>query len=169
MKHIFKNYKRVEDLLKDLKAEVTKTDQQAQQMAAAMKQKKAQLSQLKQGTPAYENLERALTQDVANFETFRKVAQRDFMRKETQIYRTVYIEVSKAVDKYAEYYKYTLVVRFERGSVEGAEATQEVVGRMNSQIIYHRAEDDITGSILDYLNRSYKPTGGGTTTAPKGN
>ena len=168
MGHIFKNYKRVEDLLKDLKAEVSKTDQQAKSMANTIKQKSEQLKQLKEGTPAYTNLERQLAQEAANFETFRKVAQRDFLRKEAQIYRTVYLEVAEAVEKYAEYYKYTLVIRFNRDGVDDTQKTAEVVNRMNRQIIYHREEDDITTSILDYLNRRYQPSSGGTPAA-KGN
>lgn len=177
MGHIFKNYKRLTDMMNSLKTEVTKTDQQAQAMVAAMQQKKEQLKQLKQGTPAYTTLESQLLQDKNAFDTFRQVAQLDFARKEVQIYREVYLEVTQAVEKYAAYYKYTLVIRFSRDEVSDTDNPKEVVNRIASQqIIYHRAEDDITGSILDYLNRKYVPAPGtpaapATTTpkAPTGN
>jgi len=40
---------------------------------------------------------------------------------------------------------------------------------MNRQVVYHRGEDDITVSVLDYLNRRYTPApagNGGATAKP---
>ncbi|HEY4261494.1 MAG TPA: OmpH family outer membrane protein, partial [Schlesneria sp.] len=74
-----------------------------------------------------------------------------------------YNETSEAVKKYADFYKYTLVIRFNREDLD-TENPQNLLQGMNRQVVYHRGEDDITVSVLDYLNRRYTPT---TPTATK--
>ena len=130
----------------------------------------AQLSggTLKEGTPEYTAIEQRIVQGATELETFRKVKQREFLRKEADIYRTVYLEVQGAVEKYARYYKYTLVMRFNRGTVQSAENPQEILQSMNRPVVYHRGEDDLTDPILSYLNGEYRKTAGGTA-APAAN
>ena len=78
------------------------------------------------------------------------------MRRESQIYKTVYLEVSDAVQKYADYYKYTLIIRFDRQGLDDKATPPEVVQRMNKQVVFHRTDDDITDAVLQYLNRLYE-------------
>ena len=135
-------------------------------MAEKVKTLQAQLKsgQLKEGSPGYIAKEKELIQLTSDFEVFRKGAQREFLRKESQIYKTVYMEVVDAVQKYAEYYNYTLVMRFSRDELQDDAEPQEVLQRMNKQVVFHRGEDDITLSVLDYLNRRYKQTAGAPAT-----
>ena len=160
MAHVFKNYKKFNVLRDDLKAEITESDQQAQAKAEQIKKLQEEMKTLKEGSPDFLAREQQLAKLTSEFETFRKVAQRDFLRKESQIYKTIYLEVTDAVRKYAEYYKYTLIMRFSREELESADNPQDVIRSMNRNVVYFLPDDDITLSVLDYLNREYDRTAG---------
>lgn len=166
MAHIFKNYKKFEALREDLKNEIASSDAKAKTMVNQLKSLDDQLKQMKQGSPGYAEKEKQLLQVNSDFEAFRKGAQRDFVRKESQIYKTIYLEVSEAVEKYAYHYKYTLVMRFNREELEGAEEPQDVLNRMNRQVVFYREEDDITMPVLQFLNRNYEKTAGAAEASP---
>lgn len=170
MAHIFKNYKKFEALREDLKNEIAQSDNKAKQMATQIKQLDDQLKQMKQGSQGYLDKEKQLLQVNSDFEAFRKGAQRDFMRKESQIYKTIYLEVTDAVEKYAYHYQYTLIMRFNRDEVDGVDDPQEVLARMNRQVVYYKEENDITVPVLEYLNKKYgvaPKVEGGDEPAPK--
>lgn len=163
MAHVFKEYKKFEALREDLKSEIQKSDQQAQQMAQQAKTLQGQLKEYKEGSPDYVRVEKQILSLSSDFETFRKSAQREFLRKESQIYKTIYLETADAVEKYAKYYKYTLVLRFNRQELEESQNPQEILQRMNRQVVYYTDSDDITTPVLDFLNKSYKPSPGAAT------
>ena len=168
MAHVFKNYKKFEVLREDLKTKIEQSDAKAKQMAQQMKDLQAQLESktLTPGSPDYVKIEKQMIGLKADFEAFRTGAQRDFLREESQIYKTVYLEVSDAVQKYAQYYKYTLIMRFNRDGLEAASEPSDVLQRMNRQVVFHREEDDITDSVLDFLNSRYQKAGAGGRAAP---
>lgn len=156
MAHIFKNYKKFEALREDLKNEITQSDAQAKGMKAKLKDLDDKLKLMKQGGPGYAEQEKKLLQANSEFEAFVKGAQREFIRKESQIYKQIYLEVTQAVNKYAEHYQYTLIMRFNREEVEGTDEPQDVLQRMNRQVVYYREEHDITNPVLKFLNRNYE-------------
>ncbi|MGH7198983.1 MAG: OmpH family outer membrane protein, partial [Planctomycetaceae bacterium] len=158
MAHVFKNYKKFEVLREGLKAEIEQSDAKAKQMAADAQALQKEMQSYKEGSPDYIAAEKKLAGLAADFEAYRQVQQKEFLRKESQIYRTIYLEVTDAVDKYAQYYKYTLILRFDRSGLEEAQTPQDLLQRMNREVIYHRGENDITLSVLDYLNRKYTQT-----------
>jgi outer membrane protein len=168
MAHVFKEYEKFKALSEALRAEVETSEGQAKAALQELQQLQAQLTEgtLKEGTPEYTAIEQKIVQGSTELETFRKVKQREFLRKEADVYRTVYLEVQSAVEKYARYYKYTLVMRFNRGDVESAENPQEILQSMNRPVVYHRGEDDLTDPILNYLNNEYRKTAGAPATTP---
>lgn len=166
MAHVFQNYKKFEVLREDLKAEIAKSDAQAKTMAEGMKSLQEQMADMKSGSPAYVEAEKRLLKAKSEFDAYTQGARRDLMRRESQIYKTVYLEVTDAVNKYADYYKYTLIIRFNRQALDDKATPPEVVQRMNKQVVYHRTDDDITDSVLQYLNKMYDKSSGAA--APAG-
>lgn len=155
MAHIFKNYKKFDALREDLKQEITKSDTQAKQMKGELKKLDDELKQMKQGSAGYTQKEKQLLQANSELQAFVNGAQRDFLRKESQIYKTIYLEVTDAVNKYAQHYQYTLIIRFAREEVEETNEPQDVMARMNRQVVYYRDEHDITNPVLKFLNKNY--------------
>lgn len=160
MAHVFKNYTKFTALREELKAEIQQSDAKAKAMAEQIQAVQKEMQDFKQGSPEYLAREKQLAQAASDFEAFRKVAQRDFLRKESRIYHTIYMEVTDTVKKYAKIYNYTLIMRFNRESLDTDDPKKLIQG-MNRQVVFHRADDDITLSVLDYLNRSYKPSSAG--------
>ena len=178
MAHIFKNYKKFEALREDLKVEIQASEEKAKGSVAQMKALEEQMKQTTPGSPDNVKFEKQLLGLKADFDAYRASMQRDFLRKESQIYKTVYLEVEDAVGLYAKHYKYTLIMRFNREGLDVAAEPNDVLQRMNRQVIYHQESDDITMAVLDYLNDKYSRTpngvvprvgGGANPKAPKRN
>lgn len=164
MAHVFKNYEKFKTLRDDLKNEITASDNQAKAMAGKIKTVQDQMKTFGEGTPEFLAKEKELASLASDFEAFRKVAQRDFLRKEAEIYKTVYLEVADAVKLYAQHYKYAVILRFNRDDIQTSSNPEEVLQSMNRQVVYFYAKDDITDAVLKYLNQKY--VGGNQATRP---
>ena len=156
MARVFKNYKKFEAMRDELKGELTKSEERFKAMTEAIKKETIDLKQYKEGTEEYSRVEKSLLNHTTQAEAFRKSQQRDLIRKEAQIYKTIYLEVSDAVEKYATYYHFTLVLRFSADELSGQENPEDVMRGLNRQVVYYRPSDDITNAICEFLNRRYQ-------------
>ncbi len=159
MAYVFKNYKKFETLREDLKVEIAASEEKAKLMQQDTQTLQAQLKTFTEGSTEYAKIEKQLVQKAADFEGFRRQMSREFLKKESQIYLQVYNEVSTMVTKYAEHFKYTLVMRFNREDLDTENPAQLLQG-MNRQVVYYRADDDITEQILAELNKRIEKSGG---------
>ena len=161
MAHVFKNYDKFKGMTEEMQDAAKQAQADATAMVEEMKKIQTTMQGLTEGSPDYIKNETAILTLQTKLESFRKVQQREFLRKEAEIYKTVYMEVQEAVQKYAKYYKYTLVLRFNRQSVDAAENPQEIITSMNRQVVHYREQDDLTDPILNFLNDEYKKASGG--------
>lgn len=161
MAQVFKDYEKFKALREELQAEIDQSETQAKRMVEELKALQAQIAsgQLKDGSPEYQKLEQQLFQKKGELESFRQVQQRDFLRKESEIYKKIYLETQDMVKQFAEYYNFTLIVRFNRSNVDEADNPQEVIQSMNRQVVYYREHDDITPRIVRALNDRYTKGG----------
>jgi outer membrane protein len=166
MAYIFKNYKKFEALRADLKTEIDQSEVQARTKAQQIKALQDEMKDFKEGSADFLEREKKLAEATSEFETFRTVQQREFLRKESAIYKTVYLEATEAVQKFSEIYGYSLIMRFNREGLDSADDPQAIITRMNRQVIHYSPEDDITDKILGYLNRNYQAATGGTAPQP---
>lgn len=166
MAFVFKNYKKFEAMREDLKAEIAESEEKAKQMQKDNADLQAQLKTYMEGSPEYTKVEKQLVQKAADFENFRRQMSREFLKKESKIYLQVYNEVSNMVEKYALHFKYTLIMRFNREDLD-TENPQALLQGMNRQVVYYRADDDITQPVLESLNKRYSPEPAGAQKAPK--
>lgn len=158
MAHVFKNYKKFEMMRNELKDEISVSEEKAKAMQAELADMQNALKKLNDGTKEYSKVEQEIVKKAAEFEGFRRTASRDFLKKESVIYLQVYTETSKAVERYADYHKYTLIMRFNREELD-TENPQTLLQGMNRQVVYHHDEDDITVPVLDFLNDRYAKSG----------
>lgn len=168
MAHVFKNYDKFKSMTEAMQADAKAAQADAEAMVESMKGVQETMQKLTDASPDYAKQETQFLTLQTKLETFRKVQQREFLRKEAEIYKTVYMEVQEAVQKYAKHFNYTLVLRFNRQSVDAAENPQEIITSMNRQVVHYREQDDLTDPILQFLNDQYnRATAEGTTPAPE--
>lgn len=162
MAYVFKEYAKFKSLQEDLAAEAKAIDEGLRAKVQQMQQvqQKLKSGQFAASSPEAKQLEEQLIQMQTNLETQRKVQQRDFLRKESEIYKTVYVEVQDAVAKYASYYKYKVILRFSRNKVDDASNPQAILQSMNRQIVHFDPSDDVTDPVLSYLNREFAKAAG---------
>lgn len=157
MAHVFKNYKKFEASRELLKKEIEKGDAEMKGMADQIKsiQNKLKSDTIKKDSPEYIQMEKRLVDLTSQFTGIQKNKQREFLRKESKIYKEIYLEVSDAVALYAKHYNFSLVMRFNREGVEETEDPSAVLSKMNRQVVFFDKQIDITKPILNYLNGNY--------------
>ena len=153
--HIFKNYDKFKDQTTGLEAAAKDAEAKAQAMLQQMKDVQAQMQGLAPGSPDYNAKESTLIELQTKLQAFRQVEQRDIVRKQAEVYKKIYMEVQEAVGQYAKYYKYTLIIRFNRAQVAEAGDPQGIIQSMNRQVVYFQSQDDLTDPILNFLNDKY--------------
>ena len=162
MAEIFQGYKKFENLRAELSAEIEKSDAEAKLMVERMQKMQQEMSESKlaPGSAQYEQAEKALLDAKGEFEAFRAATQRKLARRESEMFKIIYADTTSMVKKYAEYAKYTVVVRFDRKDIDENTPPAEAVQRMNKQVVYYRSEDDITDVVLQTLNKQYEGSAG---------
>lgn len=165
--YVFKNYDKVETMLKALAEEAKETDSALKTKVQDMQQIQKQLKSgnLAQGSPQYKQLEQKLITLSTEVESERKMRQLEFVRKESEIYKSVYVEIQDTVSMFAKHYDYDVILKFSRDNVDEASNPQQVMQRMNRQVVHFDPQDDITEPILKYLDQQFAKTAGGAPAA----
>lgn len=160
MAEVFQGYKKFEDMRAELQAEIEKSDAEAKLMVERMQKMQQEMieSKLASGSVQYEQGEKALLDAKGEFEAFRAATQRKLARRESEMFKVIYSDTTNMVKKYAEFAKFTVVIRFDRKDIDNDTPPQEAVQRMNKQVVFHRGEDDITDVVLQTLNKQYDTT-----------
>ena len=162
MGEVFAQYDRFEDERKQIESAIEADSAKAKQVAEQMKKIQATLQSgtYKQDSEEYLNL----VAQINKLQTDLKVEQakigQKYMKKEADTYKEIYAEVTAAVKLYSEYRGYSMVIRSEQAKVEDAEAAGDILQGMNKLVVYTAPGDDITDSIVKYLDGQYsKKTG----------
>lgn len=168
MAFIFQKYKKLEDLRNQLKAEYEASDDEVKALQTNIQemQKVLQSDTLKKGTDTYNEAEQKFVEAQAQLRAKMTNLNREFARKEALMYKDVYGEVSTLVTQYADYYKYTLILRYQRETEEEKDDVSKVVNRLNQLVVYHEPSDDITDKLLKVLNDRYTAQAGKAGAAP---
>lgn len=162
MAHVFQNYKKFEDLRNGLQAEIEKSDAEAKVMVERLQKMQEEIKKFDAGGAQYENAEKQILEQKGEFDAFRASTQRRLARRESEMFKIIYTDVTAAVKLYAEYAKFDHVLRFNRKEIDDTTNPQEAVQTMNKTFIYTKPQNDITDTVLKYLNDKYAKSGGGT-------
>lgn len=165
MARVFKEYGKFTSLREELQAEMVAMQDEAKSIKAQVNKLAEQMKQLNADSPEYRAIEEKIAKQTSEFEARMRLKQRDLARREAEIFETVYMEASDVVKQYAEYYKFTIVMRFNSESID-SDNPQKLANGLNKLVIYHRPQDDITDPVIEYLNRKQdkKKTPSATTT-----
>ncbi len=153
---VLKEYKKVDALRSEIKAEIAKSETQRTAMVKQMKTIKDKLNSpnIQQGSPKAVELEKQGLKVEAEFNSFKKAERTRILRREAQLLKTIHGEIKGVVKRAADAWGYTLVLRF-NGAASDAATPNNVVGQLQRQVVYYRTEDDITQPVIEYLNKQY--------------
>lgn len=155
MAQVFKDYKKFETERESLRPEFQAVQDEEKSVAEKLEaaQKELASGAFKQGSPEFIEREQALTKQVAEFQALRANHQKEMYRRESGIYHAVYNDVQEAVKKFCATYKYTLVMRFSRDELSSD--PQKLMQGLNRPVVFFQPEDDLTDSVIEYLNQKY--------------
>ena len=155
MAHVFQNYKKFEALRSELQTEIEQNDAEAKQMVERLQKMQEEIKKFDSGGAQYEQAEKSILNEKGKFDGFVGAAKRRLARRESEMFKVVYTDVTAAVKLYAEYAKFDHVMRFNRKGMDDTTSPQEAVQTMNKTFIYWNADNDITDKVLNYLNQQY--------------
>lgn len=165
MEEVFKNYTKFNVLQDELKADMEKSKGELEGSFKRLQAAERQLkdSTFKRDSDNYTALESRFTTEKAAFEAKVQNKDRQFKRRQAEIYKTIHGEVQDIVQVFATKKGYSLVMRFRRPKAIDSNP-QSIAADLNSSVVFHRDADDITETIYKALNRHFEQTAG---TAPK--
>lgn len=167
MAFVFEKYEKFAALRDTLKTEMDQTDAEAKQMVERLQKMQQEIAKYDAGGAQYEQAEKQILNEKGKLDGFVGAAKRRFGRREADMLKIVYTDVTNAVKLYADYAKFDHVIRFNRKGMADTTNPQEAIQTMNKTFIYWKAENDITDKVLGYLNQQYaKNAGGGTKVTP---
>ena len=153
---VLKNYKKVDALRADIKAEIAKSEPHRTSIGKKLETLKKRLGSgsLEPGSAKAAELEQQADSLKAELVVFNKNERKRILRREAQLLKTIHGEIKGVVKRAADAWGYTLVLRFNSSSTE-ATTPNSVVGELQRQVVYHRAEDDITKPVIEFLNKQF--------------
>ncbi|WP_339908565.1 OmpH family outer membrane protein [Symmachiella dynata] len=165
MEEVFKNYKKFTVLQEELQADMEKSKAELEGSFKRLQAAERQLkdSTFKKDSDNYTALESRFTTEKAAFEAKVQNKDRQFKRRQAEIYKTIHGEVQDIVQVFATRKGYSLVMRFRRPKSIDSDP-RSIAADLNSSVVFHRDADDITDIITSALNRHFDQTAG---TAPK--
>ncbi len=155
MAYVFKHYRKFGVLQEAIRTEFAEEDLKAKRMASEADLLANQLQKLPEGSDERAAIEQQLIKRKAEFESFRKTAQREILKQESQLYRTIYLEVSDAIRDHARAEGFRTILRFSREDIDATSDPKEILQVLNRAVPYYDPEDDITDAIVEVLNENY--------------
>jgi outer membrane protein len=150
MARLFNEYPRFNELRDQLRKEIEAAQADLTSRIEALKQRKPELKEFPSGSPEYKKLEQELLASAKELDAEKKKLQAEFFQKESDMYNSCYRTVRAEVVRHAEMHGIDLVLRFNRQENEENDKPEEVMKRLQAQVIYH-AGLDITDDVLAAL------------------
>jgi len=166
MARVFKDYQKFADQRQGLADELESVRVDAQKIALEAKTIQEELALLKKDSPEFAKREADLARLQTEFETKRKLTNANAARRDAEIFEQTYVDASNVIKLYAEHFKFTMVLRFNSEPLD-SDNPQKLANSLNKLVVYHRPQDDITESVIEYLNRQYAKTRVATDAAPR--
>ena len=168
---VFKNHRRMQAMMDDMKKDVERAEQEVKAQRDAMRNLAERLKNFRKGTADYRAIEEELTQKQADLSVRVQLQKKEFLQREAKIFYNVYREIQDELNYYASQTGVTMVVRTSSEQPD-VENPQEVLAYLNRDVVWNAQQIDITNYIINRLNQRYGPaqqtTQGGSTTTHGG-
>ncbi len=113
-----------------------------------------QLGELTPGDEGHKALDERLTKAKADLALKVELQKRKFLRRESNIYDTVYTEIVAEIEDYMDEEGLTLVIRCTTDT-QPTKDPKAIAERLNRPVVAHAEQTDITPVILERLNKKH--------------
>jgi Skp family chaperone for outer membrane proteins len=162
--YIFKNYAKFSQQMEGMKTAMESADSQLKADRDTVASKEQMREQYNPGAPEFKQIDEEIARLKAEFQLKAGKIRRDFMEREAQVYYSTFMEVSNAVQYYAQQHNIGMVLRFNGDSID-PNNREDILRAINKPVVFQN-NVDITPDVLALLNRGGTP--GNTPTAPAG-
>jgi Skp family chaperone for outer membrane proteins len=111
--------------------------------------------QFNAGSPEFKQVDEEIARLKAEFQLKAGKIRRDFMEREAQVYYNTYMEVSNAVQYYAQQHNIGMVLKFNGDSID-PNNREDILRAINKPVVFQN-NVDITPDVLALLNRGGTP------------
>ena len=162
--YIFKNYAKFNSQMEGMKTAMESADSQLKADRDAVASKEKMREQYQPASPEFKTLDEEIARLKAEFQLKAGKIRRDFMEREAQVYYSTFLEVSNAVQYYAQQHNIGMVLRFNGDSID-PNNREDILRAINKPVVFQN-NVDITPDVLALLNRGGTPAvGQGVSTA----
>jgi len=144
---IFKNHPTFSKELESLKSEADSFKQETQQLQTKLMDKANVLKNYQPDSPEFRQAETELAQESAALEVQQRSKLRNLMEREAKLHYDTYLQIKGAVATYCEQRSIQLVIRHDSQPMDPEQPTT-IMQKVNSKIVYHRANNEITQDIV---------------------
>lgn len=163
--YIFKNFTKFNSQMEQMKSSMEAADTQLKTDRDTVASKEQAREQYNPGSPEFKQVDEEIARLKAEFQLKAGKIRRDFLEREAQVYYSTFMEVSNAVQYYAQQHNIGMVLRFNGDSID-PNNREDILRAINKPVVFQN-NVDITPDVLALLNRGGAP--GTTPAAPAGN
>ena len=148
--HIYKNHAGFKSQMEAMKREVEAFEASLRNRGKQIEQLRNQLKAYNAGTPPYKQVEEQIAKLAAEGQAQTQLKRKDFLEREAKIYYNTYMEITRAVEQFAERNSISLVVRFNSAPINSGDGNSVLEG-VNRAVVYQK-NLNITDFVLKMLN-----------------
>jgi len=149
---VFDKYYKKKELDANLRAESEKRREVLQAKSKEIAQIEEELALFDVGTDAGRRTEQKLFQRKVERETYRKMAQEEWVKKQRDFTIRLYEEIQARVADYARREKIDLVLKLEDSEIRAATLEMVQLEIKLRTVLFHSPNLDITKDVITYLN-----------------
>ncbi len=159
---IFKSHPVFGQQLEGLRQEAEQFKAQTQQMKQDLLREAQGLQEYEPTSPEYKAEETRLAQKSAAKEVEQRNKMRDLMKMEAQLHFDTYNEIKAMISEYAQKQGVRMVMRYNSQEIDPA-VPASIMQKVNSSIVFHTNQKDITQEIVGQIARTYAADRGSET------
>jgi outer membrane protein len=144
---VFKEYSKYKSLADTLKADIEAKENELKSMEQAMRGKAESIKSIKAQADR-DRIEKEIADLKFSFEKKRQTYRSDLMRREADMYTTIYKELTDMLAAYCKENSIHMVLRLQ----EDGEDPQAVLQTINRQVVYCHPNLDLTTVMVQGLN-----------------
>lgn len=149
--YIFKKYSKFNQQMEGMKKAMEQADAQLKSDRDAVASKEQMREQYQPSSPEFKKIDEEIARMKADFQLKAGKIRRDFMEREAQVYYNTFLEVSNAVQYYAQQHNIGMVLRF-NGDEINPNNREDILRAINKPVVFQN-NVDITPDVWALLER----------------